>query len=211
MQKHLIEFHIHMDKPSCVKKNTGRSRVWCQRAVTPVVWETEGGLSQSGVLRGGRLGSRTECTAWWCTVSKRKTKAENLSSLCRTLDSSPSPRTGRVDGDFNLRRCIQKKTHKANIIYNGKRRKAFSLQEEMGKSIYCSPRKHSSSSQCNAIRKRVLMQSMLTTLLPPPPPSISHFLPDPPHFPTHTQLHALSFFLSLENKQNTRGKKQFDF
>lgn len=109
MQKHLIEFHIHMDKPSCVKKNTGRSRVWCQRAVTPVVWETEGGLSQSGVLRGGRLGSRTECTAWCCTVSKRKTKAENLSSLCRTLDSSPSPRTGRVDGDFNLRRCIQKK------------------------------------------------------------------------------------------------------
>lgn len=109
MQKHLTEFHIHMDKPLCVKKNTGRSRVWCQRAVTPVVWETEGGLSQSGVLRGGRLGSRTECTAWWCTVSKRKTKAENLSSLCRTLDSSPSPRTGRVDGDFNLRRCIQKK------------------------------------------------------------------------------------------------------
>lgn len=47
------------------------------------------------------------------------------------------------------------------------------------------------------------MQSMLTTLLPPPPPSISHFLPDPPHLPTHTQLHALSFFLSLENKQNT--------
>lgn len=51
MQKHLTEFHIHMDKPSRVKKNTGRSRVWCQRAVTPVVWETEGGLSQSGVLR----------------------------------------------------------------------------------------------------------------------------------------------------------------